>query len=828
MRLATERPRSRALFAVYPILALAAFPTIGILVGGTRAWMYGLDVFDDGGGLTRLAIAVREWSAHGLSLWDPYLTAGNAFLGQFALPPIAPDVALAFAVGPFAAFAVMGWATATLAGIGTHLFLRDGLGLSTPAAVGGSILAVFGFWHPIYGISIAVLPLVLWIGDRAADPRSGPRRWRYVFAGVLLGALALYAGQIQVVVFVAAIQLAWIVATSERDLATRLRTWAITWAVSFGLYGPVLVTQLILLPLSERTVWDLGYLFGGTLSDALKTIGDHYSRVLVGVPVTTGIGPSSARYGTTFLGAFGLALAVLGLLGVMRGPRTRAARFVLVLFVAIPLLDFVAILATPIQEQLGLLRSFQFVRIRHFFPFALVAAAALGMDAMVSSVGPGAAPWLRPGSRARRSATVAVGVVLVLAAGQLVVAARKGLLALRSFGVADPKDAGWVLAAAGLAVGLAGGAALLVLLWRSRPSVLGRWVLLAVGILLAGDRFLMSTAVPLLGPNIATFDGQLALTAGQEFILDQLDVGLGRVLTFGDDANRMAYHGLQQVDGYQAIYPLAYHGFFGQMTAPGLAVDADRYRYFHSWGARAYAFRAEVDPELVDLVGARWLYVDGGVVPTVPGLIERFRAGPVGVYENPAAFPRAFLVGSIEPRADDGAALAALGEASLVALHGTAIVTPAEINRLGAAAAAIPTVEPAAAGDAPEAGTATIVDASPDTIVIDIHPDRAAMVVLTDAASPGWVAEIDGQRTPIARVDGAFRGVAVDPSARRVVFRYLPGFTAVGAIGAVAATLILVGWVLRVRRRDARSRILGGTLLPPGVSPGHEPGDGDG
>jgi uncharacterized membrane protein YfhO len=112
--------------------------------------------------------------------------------------------------------------------------------------------------------------------------------------------------------------------------------------------------------------------------------------------------------------------------------------------------------------------------------------------------------------------------------------------------------------------------------------------------------------------------------------------------------------------------------------------------------------------------------------------------------------------------------------------------------------------------------------------VIDIHPDRAAMVVLTDAASPGWVAEIDRQRTPIARVDGAFRGVAVDPSARRVVFRYLPGFTAVGAIGAVAATLILVGWVLRVRRRDARSRILGGTLLPPGVSPGHEPGDGDG
>jgi hypothetical protein len=302
----------------------------------------------------------------------------------------------------------------------------------------------------------------------------------------------------------------------------------------------------------------------------------------------------------------------------------------------------------------------------------------------------------------------------------------------------------------------------------------------------------MSNGGPLLGPYISTFADRLGLSAGQAFLLRQPGIASDRVMTFGDDANRMAFQGLRQVDGYQAIYPLSYHAFFGAMTAPGLSADPARFRYFHSWGARAYAFRPEVDAPLVDLAGARWLYVADGSVPTVPGIVERYRDATVTVYENPAAFPRAFLVGSVEREPDTAAVLAALGTSSAADLHGTAIASEADLARLGPSAV-VPgggSADPAAG----PAGSAAIVQSDPDTIAVDVHPDRAAILVLTDAWSPGWIAEIDGRAVPIAVVDGAFRGVAVDAASRQVVFRYRPGFTVVGLLGAVLGLVLTAAW----------------------------------
>jgi Protein of unknown function (DUF6044)/Bacterial membrane protein YfhO len=801
---AQRRVRGRVpILAVYPLLALLAFPTIQTLAAGTRGWTYALDVLDDGGGLPRLAIAVREWSAHGLSLWDPYLTAGNAFLGQFALAPVGIDVALAFVVGPFAAFAIMVWLTSSVAGIGMHLFLRDGLRLSMPAVLAGSIIAVFGFWHSIYGISVAVLPLVLWLGDRADPPddqrRGRPRPgWPATVGSVLLGALALYAGHVQIGVFLAAIQLGWIVATTDRArLPRRVLRWALTWALSFALFAPVLVTQLVLLPLSERTVWDLQYLFGASPGEALATILRHYEGILIGLP-TGSLGPSVPRYGTLFLGGIGLPLAVLG---IVAGPRTRGARFIVLLLVAIPALDLAAMIGAAAQEQLGILRSFQFVRIRHFFPFALAAAAALGVDVLAGRRAPDSS-WPRLGARARVLPIGLMTLAVVPVAIQLALTARRALAAVRSFQASDPLDLAWILGVAGVAIGVAGGIALIALVATGRAHPLARGALIGLGVLLIGERLLLSTAVPLFGQNISTFDERLALTPAQAFLLRQPGIAGQRVLTFGDHANRMAFQGLRQADGYQAIYPLAYHGFFGRMTAPGLALDPARSQYFHSWGGRAYAFRPEVDPELVSLVGVRWLYVraaPGTDVPTVPGLIPRFQDPEVSVYENPAALGRAFLVGAVDPQRDDATALAALGDATLDELTGSAIATTAELEHLGPPAAAL---SGAATGPS---GTATIVEDAPDRVVVDVTPDRAGLLVLSDTMSPGWEASVDGRAVPIATVDGAFRGVAIGPEARRVVFAYRPQFTRLGAVGAGLALVVLGGWAFMERRRNQRT-----------------------
>jgi Protein of unknown function (DUF6044) len=765
---------------VYPILALLAFPTLGTVFRGTAAWAYTLDVFDDGGALPRMAIAVRDWSAHGPTLWDPYLTAGNAFLGQFALPPYSPDVALAFVVGPFWALAISTWLTAGLAGIGTHLFLRDSLRLSSLAVLGGAVMATLCFWHPIYGVSIAILPLVLWLGDRAvtAIPTTGHRR-RFVAGWLAAATLSLYAGQAQTAAFVAVIQLAWLLVPGAGARRARVGTWLVIWGLAFALYAPVLFTQLIMLPISQRTVWDLDYLFPGGLTGAATAIARHYLSVVVGLPSLGGLSPGEPRYGTLFLGG---TLVVLLVAALLAGRRDRGALFLIVMLLAIPVLDFLAIAGRHIPENVPILSSFQYVRIRHFFPFALSGVVALGIEAIVTA---------RPPFDARRALIVGVGAVLLVPFGiEAAVAARRAGSHLLRF-AGTPLDVGYVLITIAMVAGVLGGALLLAAVWRRRP-VAAAPLLVALACLFLVDRVALSNGGPLLGPFIGTFDERLALTPGQAFLLGQPGIATQRVLTFGDHANRMAFQGLRQVDGYQAIYPVAYHGFFGEMTAPGLDANPVRWRYFHLWGARAYAFSPMVDPELVSLVGGRWLYVVGDGEPTVPGIVDRFRDGDVTVYENPAAFPRAILVGAVDVAPDRATVLDRLGGASRADLAGWAYLAAADAGQL----------RPVLDGGTPgPAGTVTVTSETPDRIELDVRADRPAVLVLFDTAAPGWIAEVDGERTLMTTVDGAFRGIAVDPSARHVVFRYGPGFTVLGFIAAGIAAVLAVGWVWLVGRR---------------------------
>ena len=128
----------------------------------------------------------------------------------------------------------------------------------------------------------------------------------------------------------------------------------------------------------------MAYLIGAAPDQAVRTILDHYVEILVGIPFARGITPiSDPRYGTLFLGGIGLVLAIVG---AVAGRRDRAydLRSGRRLLVAIPLLDLAAILATPLQGGLPIVDSFQFVRIRHFFPFALAGVAAIGLDPLVA------------------------------------------------------------------------------------------------------------------------------------------------------------------------------------------------------------------------------------------------------------------------------------------------------------------------------------------------------------------------------------------------------------------------------------------------------------
>lgn len=771
---------------LYGLLALLSFPTFGHLLAGQHSVAYALDVFE----LPRTGLQ-QDWLDNGLTLWNTHLTGGNALFAQQSNSPFAIDVALAFVVGPFFAYIMYVWLMAAVAGLSMHLFLRDSLRLSTAAVLAGAIIYTFGFWHYIYGIAAPAIPLLLWLMDRAAV--AGPHRWRYVLGGSFVGALVLYHGLSQVVLIVALVQLAYLVATAtnRRAILPRVLLWGGTWTLALALYGPVFISQLVMLPISVRSAWDLLAFYDPTPVQAVIDTLRHYSQALIGVPAGGGLGASPARYGTYFLGAIALPLLVLGIVGVQRD---RRGWFLLALLLAIPAWDLVAVLLAPVQQQLGFLKSFQMDRIRHLFPFVMVVNAALGVDLLARTVLAG-----RP-LRIGRWRWAAVAASLIPLAFAFAVAARQVLRRRQDLLAFETPTLGWMLLFVALAVGLACLVLLGIAVIRARNGPRQAFgAILVAGLLLAlageravyawGERF---TDVP---AYLGTWDETLGVTPAKAFLLQQPGIDVERVLSFGGRPNQLAAAGMLQVDGYQSIYPETYHAFFGALIAPQLAESPWHTIYYGKWGNRTITFGPKVDPELVALSGARWLYVLGPVVPTVPGIVERFRDGAATVYEVPTVLPRAFVPGGLEIRRDPADVVAALAAADLGQLQGSAFVAA------GADADALSRELPPDAVAGP-AGSATITSYTPDRVVVDVRADRPGVLVLTDVMAPGWVAERDGSTVPIATVDATYRGVVVDASTRQVVFRYVPLFTYAGFVLAGIALIVAIGWALAVRRRD--------------------------
>jgi hypothetical protein len=752
-----------------------------LLIYGRDGVAYAHDVFD----VVRTGV-VGDWLTHGPTLWSNGITSGNALLGQQALGPFALDVPLAMLLGPFAAFAVTSWLLAAVAGIGMHLFLRDVLRLSTVAVLAGAVLYTFVFWHPSYGYAVPAVPLLLWLLHGAAT--HVPGTWRFVGVRILVLAFVIYNSQVQIALMIAGLEFAWILVTGW-PARTVLRRWLLawfgTWLGALALYAPVLLTQLAMLPLSQRTIWVLADFWP---ADAVRTATRLYSATLFGDRVAPGIGNSPNVYGTFFLGAIGLALTVLAL---VHPTRDRRRWFMIGLLVAIPIADIVTTAVLPHLESIGFLKSFQLNRIRHFFPFALVGVAACGADVLARALARGESPV-----RGWRALVVGLAmipiVVTLLVAVERVVTRRAALRAL------DLNALGWAAAGLTLVVGLATVIAVVVWAWRRGTfgARAGSVVLAGLLLVLLIERPVYAYAERLMDDGRSTWNADVTATPAIEFLQRQPGIDRDRVLVFGEASARLAAAGLRLAGGYQGMYPLTYHGVFGALTAPELAVQPDRWTYFHHWGNRAETFGPRVDPDLVRLLGIRWLYVRGDEVPTVRGIVPRFTDGDVTVYEVPDPLPRAFVVGGVEQRSDDGAVLDALSAADADTLRNRAFMTAAPGTE-GLPAPA----EPSSVG-----GAASIVEYAPDVVRIATEGD-GGVLVLTDTWAPGWEAEVDGAPATIHRVDGAFRGVALEPGAHEVVFRYIPGFTYAGfailLVGLAGIALAVV--LLRRRERGAAS-----------------------
>ncbi len=794
---AAEPRRWRGVLLVYVAATVLSFPVLEMLISGPNARDFAHDVFDDGA-VSRLGAMRFDLSAFGPVLWNAHLMAGNTYIGQFNGTPIALDSVLALLTTPFAGYAACVALMALAAGLSMHVFLEDSVCLPRAAAFAGGLIYVLGFRHYAFGFSAVLLPLLLWMSDRVET--WGGRRRRRVVPLALVAAFMLYDFAAQPAVIAGGLQLFYclLVAETAAERRSRVATWAGAWTLGLALYGPVLATQLRLLPESVRTVRVVASDLPGMLSAATRVAGE-YAEVLLSRPAAIGAG---LRLHEAADGIWYVGFAAIGLLAMsFATPRkTRRERALAWLLVGIPVLDLLSILIAPALQRLGALQSFSIDRVRTFLPFALAANAAVAVALLFR---PGNAGALK---RSPPRTVAAFLLVLSLASGAL--CARFLVYILRREAAGHPTEPEAVLAWGAICVYFAFASVAAVILLRSlrlRDPSGRRWferisgprlVILLLG-LLALERLIYTRIERRIEQRtLGSFSASLEATPAIRFLKSRPPGEDGRTLTLADRShlnprlhpNRMMYHGLYAADGYQDVYPLRYHQVFALLIWPHLARDAFHRRYFMEWGQRAYLFGPEFRSTLASLMGVRWLYARN--VPfDRPGWRLAFQEGDERVYENTEAFPRAFLVSAVTTFPDRPALLDAMSTASTEELR-SSVFLEGPAPPISAARGA--------------AGNATLVSDTPDRVVARVQTEAPSLLVLTDNYAPGWKASIGGRSLEILPAYNCFRAVVVPAGNSEVIFSYEPTFTYVGTAVAAAAVLVLL--VLAV---TGRSRAVG-------------------
>ena len=147
------------------------------------------------------------------------------------------------------------------------------------------------------------------------------------------------------------------------------------------------------------------------------------------------------------------------------------------------------------------------------------------------------------------------------------------------------------------------------------------------------------------------------------------------------------------------------------------------------------------------------------------------------VYANPAAVPRAFLVGAQHVSPDQLGAVTAAGF---------------DPRRSAVVSSSVGLPE----GTSAPPGRARIVRDEPEHVAVQTRAGKASLLVLADTWFPGWQAKVDGRDAPIVRTDQLLRGVTVPAGAHTVEFAYRPLSWRIGWIVSLlaAAGLAVAAW----------------------------------
>ena len=233
------------------------------------------------------------------------------------------------------------------------------------------------------------------------------------------------------------------------------------------------------------------------------------------------------------------------------------------------------------------------------------------------------------------------------------------------------------------------------------------------------------------------------------------------VLTAGIDSGLMQPYRIEQLHGYDPLYPRRIIEF---MTAT----------YPSAWEQAERLFSLEY-----------YLFPHGPAGEDAPSAEMEFitTADGIDIFRNPRALPRAFLVSTLEAVPDPDALFQRMHEEdfdpALVAL------TDAPIDPF---TSDTPTDIP---------GAATIEQWSPNRVAVQVGAPARSVLVLTDAYYPGWKAYAGGEAIPVFPVYHNFRGVIVEPGISRIEFRFQSASFRAGLWMACPALVLMAFWAVK-------------------------------
>jgi hypothetical protein len=168
---------------------------------------------------------------------------------------------------------------------------------------------------------------------------------------------------------------------------------------------------------------------------------------------------------------------------------------------------------------------------------------------------------------------------------------------------------------------------------------------------------------------------------------------------------------------------------------------------------------------------------------------------PFTVYENPDAFPRAFVVPRAAPlperRVQPTLKSTDFRETVLISGYdaGSEHEDPSGVFR-----------------------PAAITEVQPNRVAVQVSAGSHGYLVLTDLWYPGWTCTVDGVPTPVLRGDFLFRAVKLPDGPHEVVFTFAPRSYRIGwwvslLTLALVAAWNLASWVVSPRPAPREAKI---------------------